>query len=278
MCGLFELRFAAEKDYETLKALWKTAFDDSDEALERFFSKAVTENNALALFEGEKAVSMLYILDGHICADCRTYSAAYIYAVCTLPEYRGKGLMKRLFQELFLIAEKRGIEYLFLVPEEEYLFGVYEGLGFKNGFYYSEEYFERNAFPEIQKGTDAQCQWSYNKYSKIVSEKCTSVPVAFLTGGAFECFVSVNNTQSVCRFSDDWYFVCDVTDNCATVYEWSADKESVVREAFAVTNAEKLCLRNLSAPSDKNILYGMYKNLNGAPELENGFFGVPYSG
>jgi len=135
----FEIRHPRVSEYESLKALWQTAFDDTKESLDFFFRNTVSSERVLAAFDGGEPVSVLYMLESEIAAKGKAYSAYYIYAVCTHPRYRGKGLMKSLFSELFKVAAGRGIDYLFLVPEQEYLFGVYEKLGFKIGFYYSEK-------------------------------------------------------------------------------------------------------------------------------------------
>ena len=154
----FEIRFPLESEYENLKALWQTAFDDSEESLDYFFQSAASPERVLAVFEEGKPISALYMLESDILIDKKEYSAYYIYAVCTHPDFRGKGLMKSLFEELFKVGKSRNIDYLFLVPEEEYLFNIYEKLGFKKGFSYSEKVVSKKDFlnvriDEIQKLT-----------------------------------------------------------------------------------------------------------------------------
>ena len=147
----FEIRFPFESDYENLKALWQTAFDDTEESLDYFFKTTVSPSRVLAVFENGNPVSALYMLESDILISGKTYSAYYIYAVTTHPDYRGKGLMKSLFEELFKVAKGRKIDYLFLVPEEEYLFKIYERTGFKNGFFYSEKTIYKKDFETNQK-------------------------------------------------------------------------------------------------------------------------------
>ena len=139
----FEIRFPFESEYENLKELWQTSFDDSKESLDCFFRNTVSPDRVLAIFENNKPVSVLYMLESEIIIKEKAYSAYYIYAVCTHPDFRGKGLMKSLFEELFKEAKSRNIDYLFLVPEEDYLFKIYGKLGFKNGFSYSSKFFSK---------------------------------------------------------------------------------------------------------------------------------------
>ena len=146
----FEIRFPFESEYENLKELWQTSFDDSKESLDYFFQNTVSPERVLSVFKDREPVSALYMLESEIIKDNKTYSAYYIYAVCTHPDYRGKGLMKSLFEELFKVAKSRNIDYLFLVPEEEYLFNLYRKLGFKNGFSYSFKILFKRDFNNIQ--------------------------------------------------------------------------------------------------------------------------------
>ena len=56
----FEIRFPLESDYENLKALWQTAFDDTKESLDYFFKNTISPERVLAVFDGSVPVSALY--------------------------------------------------------------------------------------------------------------------------------------------------------------------------------------------------------------------------
>ena len=164
----FEIRFPSESDYENLKELWQTAFDDSREHLDFFFKNTVSCDNALVCFDSDKPVSALYMLESEILTEEKTCSAYYIYAVCTHPDFRGKGLMKGLFEELFNVAKSRNIDYLFLVPEEKYLYKIYEKLGFRTGFSYSQKTLFKRDFNNVQ--NTAIQELTYEIYRRIIKE------------------------------------------------------------------------------------------------------------
>jgi predicted acetyltransferase len=66
--------------------------------------------------------------------DEKSYSAVYLYAICTAPEQRKRGFMRRLVEFALAELKKQGIAVVFLSPQEEYLVAVYEKFGFWRAF------------------------------------------------------------------------------------------------------------------------------------------------
>ena len=270
----FDIRFPLESDYENLKALWQTAFDDSKESLDYFFKSTVSPNRVLAVFSDNKPISALYMLESEIIVKREIYSAYYIYAVCTHPDFRGKGLMKCLFEELFRVAKSRNIDYLFLVPEEEYLFRIYERLGFKNGFSYSEKVLFKNA-PEGFEETENR-KISYTDYRKSIFENLRDVPVAILKEATFKSFFnSVSGEVKTVFVENEGYALYEETENQLTVYELFGNEKLLLNMIFQNTEKEEIIYRQ--AANENTIPYGMVYKLNDVPEIRNGFFGIPYA-
>lgn len=270
-----EPRFVDPKGYETLKDLWKTAFDDGDEVINAFFEKSVLPRNTIAVFDGTKAVSALYMLESEIIASGKSFSAYYIYAVCTHPRYKGKGLMKKNFTFLKDVAKDRGIDYLFLVPQEEYLFDVYKKQGFVTGFYYKEKIVLKEAvknipLPETDKA-------DFNRYRNFYFEKSKITPVAALKEKTFESFFySVSGTVTPV-FTDNGYMVYENENGSVTVFELFGCENQLLSLAFSETGADFITVRMPCDKADGAVPYGMYYKLRDVPEIKNGFFGVPYS-
>lgn len=270
----FEIRFPLEGEYEKLKALWQTTFDDTKESLDYFFKNTISPERVLAVFDGSAPVSALYMLESDILNNGKSYSAYYIYAVCTHPDYRGKGLMKKLFKELFGIAKSRKIDYLFLVPEEEYLFGIYERLGFKTGFAYSERAVFKKGFindreHQIQKLT-------YKDYRKILFENSANSPVAVLKESTFNSFFnSVSGEVKTVFIENEGYALYEETEETLTVFELFGNEKLLVSRIFENTEKEKIALRKIA--KENSVPYGMYYKISNAPEIQNGFFGIPYA-
>lgn len=270
----FEIRFPLESEYEKLKALWKTAFDDSKESLDYFFQNTASPERVLAAFEEGKPISALYMLESDILIDKKEYSAYYIYAVCTHSDFRGKGLMKSLFEELFKVAKSRNIDYLFLVPEEEYLFNIYEKLGFKNGFSYSEETLSRKDFNCIENIKNQKL--TYKKYRRIIEENPKNVPFAVLKESTFNSFFnSVSGEVKIASVENEGYALYEETEEKLTVFELFGNENLLLNVVFQNTEKEEIIYRQNS--NDNPIPYGMFYKLSDVPEIKNGFFGIPYA-
>ena len=270
----FEIRFPLESEYENLKALWETAFDDSKESLDYFFQSTASPERVLAAFEDGKPVSALYMLESEIIKDNKAYSAYYIYAVCTHPDFRGKGLMKSLFEELFKVAQSRNIDYLFLVPEEEYLFNIYEKLGFKKGFSYSEKVAFKKDFINDRKNKIQKL--TYEKYRDIIKENPKTVPVAVLKESTFNSFFnSVSGEVKIASVDNEGYALYEETGEKLTVFELFGNENLLLNEVFQNTEKEEIIYRQTA--NENSIPYGMFYKLSDVPEIKNGFFGIPYA-
>lgn len=270
----FEIRFPSESEYENLKALWQTAFDDTKESLDYFFKNIISPERVLAAFENEKPVSALYMLESEILIEGKAYSSYYIYAVCTHPDYRGKGLMKMLFQELFKIAKSRSIDYLFLVPEKEYLFKVYEKIGFEKGFSYSEKMVFKKDF--INVGNNKVQTLTYEDYRKILFENSVNIPVALLGESTFSSFFhSVSGEVKTVYIENEGYALYEETEETLTVFELFGNEKLLVSRIFENTEKEEIILRKIA--KENSVPYGMCYKISNAPEIRNGFFGIPYA-
>ena len=108
-------------DIPELKALWHNIFDDDPKDIDKFFKVLFMYKNTLIWKDNDKIISMLYMLPYE--------HSIYLYALATLPNYRGHGIMTNLINEAFKIARLNNAKALFLIPAtgtKEY----YEQFGF----------------------------------------------------------------------------------------------------------------------------------------------------
>ncbi len=161
-----------EKDGEQIEKIWKSCFGDEEEYIRFYMEHRMTEENMLIIREDQKVVSMASFLPVRYLCEGQYVDARYVYAVATLPEYRGRGLAKRILT----FAQKHYDKPLILAPAEESLMRYYETLGFQK------------AFPDTRgemKDTLAALEWTENEdaddmikpltaqeYVQIRDEKC----------------------------------------------------------------------------------------------------------
>lgn len=122
--------YANETDKEQIAAIWKQCFFDSDEYIQMYWNQRFNEDNMLVIYEDKKPVSMASFLPVRIVINGEFVDARYVYAVGTLPEYRGNGYAK----EILMFGAKIYMEPLILQPADEKMVMYYSRLGFEPKF------------------------------------------------------------------------------------------------------------------------------------------------
>jgi len=126
------ITFAVEDDITELKNIWKEIFHDEDWYLELFFQTYFKQNASTLVYKVDGLiVSMLHMIpfsfkDSNACE----MKVLYFYALATLPEHRGRGIMEQLMERAkeYALVNKFGLE--FLIPADEQLFEYYKNRGF----------------------------------------------------------------------------------------------------------------------------------------------------
>lgn len=110
------------------RSLWKTAFGDTDAFLDSFFRTAYAGDRCRCVLENDEITAILYWIDCTV----KDQKLAYIYAVVTHPDHRGKGLCRMLMEDTHSLLHSRGYSGALLVPQQEGLRKMYAGMGYRN--------------------------------------------------------------------------------------------------------------------------------------------------
>ncbi len=113
---------------EQLKQLWQLAFGDSREFIDLFSDTGFSEDRCLYLTENGQITAALYWLD----CEYRGQRQAYVYAVATHPDHRGKGLCRQLMEKCHGVLAEQGYTAALLRPGEEGLIRMYKKLGYRS--------------------------------------------------------------------------------------------------------------------------------------------------
>lgn len=111
-----------------IKALWKEAFGDEDEIIDAYIETFHECEMLLTREQGDKLLSMLHLVP-FTAQGCRI---AYIYAVATATEERGKGHATALINEAISRSKEAGMDAVALIPANEELKDYYGRFGFKS--------------------------------------------------------------------------------------------------------------------------------------------------
>lgn len=272
MQRLYDFRAVNAGDFPALKQMWQEIFGDSEKSVDNFFLKTAEVNNILAAFYGDEPVSALYLLDSTIRVGVCDYKAYYVYAVCTKCEHRGAGLMKKLLNMAYEKASHSGVSYLYLVPAEKSLFELYGKCGYKTGFYYKEVELKKNDFPQ---GDYTITQLTYDEFKKYrQGAGCTLATPCEKMFSSFYC--PADDDIKVICVAGEGYGVAEKCDGGYIVHELFGDENAVAGCIFSVLGCDTITVKKPSASDGEP--YGMYKAVGDAPEITNGFFGIPYGG
>ena len=126
---------------EDIIRIWNTCFGDDEPFIRSYLDHRMTDDNMLLYFTEGKPVAMASFLPIRMHQGEEAWEGRYVYAVATLPEYRGRGYAA----EILNTAKEIWQQPLLLSPAEDGLYTYYQ----KQGFFsqYAEEKWE--IIPEI---------------------------------------------------------------------------------------------------------------------------------
>lgn len=123
------------EDVPAQRELWKLAFGDSDAYLDNFYSTYYRPERVVVLKENGALRSMTAWFDtSFVIPGQGEYRAAYLYAVATHPDCRGRGLAARLLDRADDYFRSLGIPAVTTVPAEPSLHRFFGKNGFRECF------------------------------------------------------------------------------------------------------------------------------------------------
>lgn len=123
-----KIDYPAPHHMDQQRALWQNAFGDTDAFLDSFFRTAYAPDRCRCVLDGDTIAAILYWIDCSV----KNQKLAYIYAVVTHPDHRGKGLCRMLMEDTHDLLRCRGYSGAALVPQQEGLRKMYAGMGYRN--------------------------------------------------------------------------------------------------------------------------------------------------
>lgn len=113
---------------DQLKDLWQLAFGDSRDFIQLFFDTAYAPDRCRFLTENGQITAALYWLDCEFAGQ----NYAYVYAVATHPDHRGKGLCRKLMAQTHQVLRGRGYAAALLRPADDGLRRMYRTMGYRD--------------------------------------------------------------------------------------------------------------------------------------------------
>lgn len=143
------LRPSVPEDVPVQRTLWSLSFGDERAYINNFYKNYYRPDRVLVLeVEGAvRAMTAWFSTVLSIPGKDQIFRAAYLYAVCVHPDWRGKGLASKLLEGAGLYFRDRGIQAVTTVPASQELHGFFA----KQGFFECFTQDERQWTPELAK-------------------------------------------------------------------------------------------------------------------------------
>ncbi len=126
MCDAVLRPWRAE-DVPQLTALWQDAFGDDDDYIRTYHGLVLRPGGCVVAQADGRVVSAMYVMDGPnlAIAPGEKRTAAYTYALATLPPYRGRGIGAAVYKACVAAALDRA-DVACVLPAEPGLYPFYE--------------------------------------------------------------------------------------------------------------------------------------------------------
>ena len=111
-----------------LVQLWEDVFGEYDGFWKLFLKTAFQPDHCRCITENGLVTAALYWFD----CSCDGDRIAYIYAVATDPAHRGKGLCRKLMEDVHTLLTQQGYDSVMLVPADKGLREMYRKMGYED--------------------------------------------------------------------------------------------------------------------------------------------------
>lgn len=124
-----------------LKDLWKEIFKDSDAYVDLIFDRVLTPRYTLSHnVDGKLAAAIFGVPYEFVCRGKKLH-ALYLCGLSTRSEFRCRGIMTELINNLLAIAHDDSFPLVFLIPADNVLQRYYRGKGWNSAIYRVRERF-----------------------------------------------------------------------------------------------------------------------------------------
>lgn len=112
------------------RALWKRCFDDHEAFIDLYFRLRYTDEINRTVRADGKLIAALQTIPYPLWWGGEAIPVSYISGACTHPDYRARGVMRRLLTDTHRQMYAEGVYLSTLIPAEPSLFGYYARSGY----------------------------------------------------------------------------------------------------------------------------------------------------
>jgi len=166
---------------QQIKDLWQICFDDTEEFIRFYFDKVYKDEQALSIEKDGKVIAALQMIPYRMTWLGQELTVSYISGACTLPEERGKGVMRELLGHAIEKMRQTDVDLTALIPADHSLFEYYRVQGYVEVFDYSLHTFyadkqedNSSALSFVPLNEDAPAEW-FDFFDRKLRERTTCI-------------------------------------------------------------------------------------------------------
>lgn len=134
------MNFEIDKIKTDMMELWKNTFHDSNYYINLVFDTYFSLGNAFTVYDGKKLIAALLGVEYEFQVPderggVKNFKGLYLCGLATHPDYRRKGIMGRLMEDVEKRAKARGYIITFLIPADSHLREYYRKKGYLTSSY-----------------------------------------------------------------------------------------------------------------------------------------------
>ncbi len=221
-----KIEVASTSDRKQLEQLYDLSFPGEPDFRAMFFDRVWKPEHTYLIRKNSDIASAVQAIPIKMQDEHGVFSAVYIYAAGTYPQFKGQGMMTQLLEHVHIQAKEQGCELSVLITQNDDLFAYYKRLG------YSEAFFATTEKPENQ--TPVKVQIATLKHSEDIAKIYSS---------SMQGRLSQYRDAEFYRLQIEFYgndaFVCG-SDDGITAYAFYDRDTNTVKEAFGKDSAS-LC-------------------------------------
>ena len=236
---MLTVRPSVPEDVPAQRALWKLAFGDSDAYLDNFYNTYYRPERVVVLEEDGVLRSMTAWFDTAFALPGRgEYRAAYLYAVATHPDCRGRGLAARLLAGADDYFRSVDIPAVTTVPAEPSLHIFFGSNGFRECFRTLSETLRREEIS--QPPSNVLRPASPEEYGRVRERLLAGIPHIAYPADALAY------QAGCCALGGGGLFVGDLSGDPLCLCAERADEDLViVKELLGSANARRKAFSDL---------------------------------
>ena len=273
---MLQMHAARAEELPRIREIWKTVFGDDDTFIDRFLEACPLERIQVLLEEGTVQSFLALLPATLVLPDAEPAKLDYVYALCTHPDWRGRGLGGQILNYADYFSRTRWARVICTVPAEESLHqGFFKRWGYREGFTTYVTGVDTAALPGVGEA-DAIAALDAAEYNRQREKLLSGLAHVAYPDAALELqrYICHSSGGDLCRVTVDGVTgvaAVEMENGRALVRELLIRPDltgralALIARAFSAAACQVRTPRPTGLVGEERVAFGMWKSLDGSP-------------